>query len=116
MKIKRINYPTDLGRIQDPYNDNIDVFVETDCGYNFTLTVSTPDFYNSYMDKEHLDYIPASPPDVIVKKLTNDNIISAIKSYCEENDGYWLKIYYLLGIKDGIFSKDNLDIMVKKYM
>ena len=33
MKIKTIEYPTSLEKITDPFNDNIDVFVETEDGY-----------------------------------------------------------------------------------
>lgn len=112
MKIKEITYPTTLEKIQDIYNDNIDVFVETEEGMHFTMTVCTPLFYLSYMEKEGLSYIPASPPDVIVKELTHDNILKALESFCED-DGYWMKVYFLSGTNEGAFSKEKLDEMME---
>ena len=70
MKIKNITYPTVLEKIPDLFNDNIDVFVETEDGMHFTMTICTPMFYLHYMEKENLNFIPASPPDIIVKELT----------------------------------------------
>ena len=49
MKIKTITYPTSLEKIPDPSNDNIDVFVETENGLHFTMTICTPLFYLNYM-------------------------------------------------------------------
>ncbi len=113
MKIKRITYPTDLEKIADLYNDNIDVFVETEDGLHFTMTICTPLFYLNYMEKENLNFIPASPPDIIVKKLTYSNIKAALESFCED-DGYWMKLYFLSGIDNGIFSKKKLNKMIRK--
>ena len=64
MKIKNITYPTVLEKIPDLFNDNIDVFVETEDGMHFTMTICTPMFYLHYMEKENLNFIPASPPDI----------------------------------------------------
>ena len=47
MKIKNIKYPTDLCKI-DKYKDNIDVFVDTEDGQHFVVTVCTPKFYEDY--------------------------------------------------------------------
>lgn len=114
MRIKNIIYPTTLEKIPDRLNDNIDVFVETDEGMHFTLTVATPLFYFSYMNKENLNYVPAGPPDVIVKELTYDNIWEAVGTFCK-NDGYFMKIYFLSGDNDGVFSQQNLDKIILKY-
>lgn len=81
MKIKTITYPTSLEKIPDPSNDNIDVFVETENGLHFTMTICTPLFYLNYMEKENLNFIPASPPDIIVKSLTQDIIKKALESF-----------------------------------
>ena len=113
MKIKKINYPTSLEKIPDLSNDNIDVFVETEEGLHFTMTVCTPIFYLHYMEKENLNFIPASPPDIIVKKLTHNNIKEALESFCND-DGYWMKLYFLSGASDGVYSKKSLDKMVQK--
>ena len=113
MKIKTITYPTSLEKIPDPSNDNIDVFVETENGLHFTMTICTPLFYLNYMEKENLNFIPASPPDIIVKSLTQDIIKKALESFCDD-DGYWMKLYFLSGIRDGDFSEKNLNEMLQK--
>lgn len=96
MKIKRVTYPTSLEKICDIFNDNIDVFVELEDGKSYTLTVCTPEFYKSYMEKENLNFIPAGCPDVIIKELRDDIIRQALETYCEY-DGYWLKLYHMAG-------------------
>lgn len=114
MRIKNIIYPTTLEKIPDRLNDNIDIFVETDKEMHFTLTVATPLFYFSYMDKENLNYVPVGTPDVIVKELTYDNIWEAIETFCD-NDGYFMKIYFLSGDNNGAFSHQNLNKIIEKY-
>lgn len=111
MKIKKITYPTPLEKISDIYNDNIDVFIEMEDGKNYMLTVCTPQFYISYMKKERLDYIPAGCPDVIVSKLTSNIIEKVLETYCEY-DEYWLKLYYLAGINQDIFSIESMNQML----
>jgi len=99
MKIIKIEYPTKLEEIEDVLNDHIDVFVEMDNGWHFTLTVCTPNFYSSQMDKEHVNFMVAAPPDIIVRELTEKNIREALESFCAD-DGYWMKLYYLAGMLD----------------
>lgn len=113
MKIKTITYPTALEKIPDVSNDNIDVFVETENGLHFMITICTPLFYLNYMEKEKLNFISASPPDIIVKRLTHDIIKQALESFCED-DGYWMKLYFLSGSTEGVFSKKGLDKMLQK--
>lgn len=102
VKIRKITYPTDLEKIPDLKNDNIDVFVETDEGRSYTFTVCTPEFYDWYMKKENLDFIPASPPDIIVSELKEDIIKRAIETFCEDNE-YWLKLFFLAGNQSNMF-------------
>lgn len=111
MKIKKITYPTPLNEVADILNDNIDVFVETQDGMHFTMTVCTPLFYLSYMEKEGLDYVPASPPDIIVKELTHDKILKALENFCDD-EGYWMKAYFLLGTTDEFCSREDMDKMI----
>lgn len=102
MTIKNIIYPTPLDDISVNKDiDNIDVFVETDNGYSFTLTVCTPLFYNDYMDRENINYIPYSCPDIIVRKLTYSIIREAIEDYCQD-DGCWFKICSLFDDKKNL--------------
>ena len=113
MKIKKISYAEPLSKIKDIENDNIDVFVEDDKGMVYTFVVTTPKNYYWYMDKEGLDFIPASPPDIIVKSLTEENIKQAIESYLEE-DGYWFKVYYLSGERTSAFDMNLMDDMISE--
>lgn len=113
MKIRKITYPTSLEKISDIFNDNIDVFVEMEDGKNYTLTVCTPEYYISKMKKEKLNFVPAGCPDIIVNKLTDDVIKEALENFCEY-DGYWIKLYYLAGINENIFSIESMNKMLDK--
>ena len=108
MNLKKVEYPTALSNNVDRYNDNIDVFVETTDGTRYTLTVCTPQFYYSYMDKEGLNYVPSSPPDVIVKELTDEYINQALMSFCR-NDGYLMKAYFFMGRNCCMHKENEMD-------
>ncbi|MFD1739556.1 hypothetical protein ACFSCX_24035 [Bacillus salitolerans] len=114
MKIIEIKYPTYFDEL-DKYNGNLDVFVTLEDGMTYTMVVTTPNNYYWYMDKEEIDYIPASPPDIIVRTLTKENIQKAIESYVGDN-AYWLKLYFLAGKEDGVFQQEEMDKMIKKIM
>lgn len=109
MKITNITYPTSLDKVDDTFNDNIDIFVETEYGIILTFTVCTPQFYTSYMNKSGKGFVPAGIPDIIVSELTDENIHNAVADYCKSN-GYWLKSYYILGL----IEDENLDKIFDK--
>ena len=88
MKIKRIEFAHE---ITDPYMDNLDVFVENEDGYTYTIVVSTPGDLLDQMDQEKINFIMPASPKIIVKKLTEQIVREAIQAYAE-NDGYWLKL------------------------
>ena len=111
MKIINIEFPMYFNDIEDIENDNIDVFVELEDGVTYTMVVSTPKNYYWYMDKEELDYIPPSPPDIIVRSLTKENITKAIEAFAEE-DAYWLKLYFLSGDTNGVFDVNRMNKML----
>lgn len=113
MKIKQIDYPTSLSEVKDINNGNIDVFVETDDGMIYTFVVTTPNNYYWYMDKERLDYIPASSPDIIVRSLTEENIKKALETFLED-EGYWLKVYFLSWKRKGAFDIKAMDKMIEE--
>jgi len=112
MKIKKISYPTSLEKIEDIEDDNIDVFVELDDGMVYTMTVCTPKNFYKYMNKEGIEYIPAMPPDIIVRRLTEENITKALQTYIED-DAYWLKLYYLAGSTIEAFDMKLMDKMIE---
>ena len=88
MKIKRIEFAHE---IRDPYMDNVDVFVENEDGYTYTIVVSTPGDLVDQMEQEKTNFIIPDTPKIIVKKLTEQIVREAIQAYAE-NDGYWLKL------------------------
>jgi len=59
------------------------------------------------MEKEELEYLPAMPPMINVKELTEENISKALDTYLE-NNAYWLKLYYLSGVIDSEILDNTL--------
>ena len=94
MVVKRITFPTQLEKIEDIDNDNIDVFVELDDGYIYTVVVATYKNILTQMDEMKSDFLEAGCPFIIVKKLTKEVIEQAIKSFAKD-DAYWLKLHHL---------------------
>ena len=89
MEVKTIELMED---IQNVYNDNIDVLVENEDGYEYIISVGTPQNLLNQMKKEKTNFIGPGDIHIIVKKLTKQIITEAIKTYAEDN-GYWLKLY-----------------------
>lgn len=94
MLVKKIIFPTPLESVEDIENDNIDVFVELDDGYTYTVVVATYKNIAALMESTNGEFLEAGSPFIIVKKLTKEIIESAINSYAED-DAYWLKLYHL---------------------
>jgi hypothetical protein len=88
MKIKRIEFAHE---IRDPYMDHVDVFVENEDGYTYTIVVTTPGDLVDQMEQEKINFIIPDTPKIIVKKLTEQIVREAVQAYAE-NDGYWLKL------------------------
>ena len=104
MLIKSISFPTYLEDITDIENSNIDVFVELEDGYTYTVVVATAKNIESLMDKERMNYFEPGYPFIIVKKLTKEIISEAIEAYASD-DAYWLKLYHFAGkINKTIFN------------
>ncbi|MCM3274293.1 hypothetical protein [Paenibacillus elgii] len=108
MKIKQIKFPTPLTEIKDIENDNIDVIVELEDGFSYTVVVTTPKNLMWYMNKENLNYIPASSLEIIVSSLTETNIYQAIENF-SQGDAFWLKLYYLTSISKDVFDHEKID-------
>lgn len=113
MQIIKIYYPVPLSNIVDIENDNIDVFIELDDGFQYNMLVATPQNLICLMDKENMNYLPAGGPFIVVKTLTEENIRNAIENYLED-DGYWLKLYQLAGERVGLFNIKEMDEMLLK--
>ncbi|MFE3577293.1 hypothetical protein [Lysinibacillus sp. NPDC059133] len=80
-------------------DDNIDIFVELDDGFTYTLIVCTPKNLETLMKRENIEYLPAMPPMIIVQEITEENIRKTLDTYLD-NNAYWLKLYYLAGELD----------------
>ena len=94
MIVKKIIFPTQLKDIKDIDDDNIDVFVELDDGYSYTVVVATYKNIVSQMDKTKNEFLEPGSPFIIVKRLTKEIIEQAIKSFAKD-DAYWLKLHHL---------------------
>ena len=104
MLIKSISFPTYLEDITNIENSNIDVFVELEDSYTYTVVVATAKNIESLMDKEKINYFEPGHPFIIVKKLTKEIITEAIEAYASD-DAYWLKLYHFAGkINKTIFN------------
>ncbi|MGG3835835.1 hypothetical protein ABU162_29920 [Paenibacillus thiaminolyticus] len=112
MKILNIEYPSYYDSL-DKENGNMDIFVKLNDGMIYTMVVTTPNNYYWYMDKEGLDYIPASPPDIIVRSLNKEVVEKAIQTYIQDN-AYWLKLYFLAGESNGVFDEKQMDMMIQE--
>lgn len=99
MLIKSISFPTYLEDITDIENSNIDVFVELEDAYTYTVVVATAKNIESLMDKEKMNYFEPGYPFIIVKKLTKEIISEAIQAYASD-EAYWLKLYHFAGKVD----------------
>jgi len=114
MLIKNISFPTYLEDITDIENSNIDVFVELEDTYTYTVVVATAKNIESLMDKEKMNYFEPGYPFIIVKKLTKEIITEAIEAYASD-DAYWLKLYHFAGkINKTIFN--NLQVEHTEYL
>jgi hypothetical protein len=89
MKIRRIEFSEE---VRDVNNDKIDVFVENEDGYTYTVSVGTPQDLLEEMKQEKTNFVQPGTIMIIVKKLTEEIVREAIHAYAE-GDGYWLKLH-----------------------
>ena len=102
MKIKRIEF---MDEIKDVDNDNIDVLVEKEDGYEYIVTVGTPQDLLEEMNQEKTNYVRPGNTNIIVKKLTKEIVTEAIQAYAED-DGFWLKLHqFAISIDISILNK-----------
>ena len=102
MQIKRIEF---LEEIRDVNNDNIDVLVENETGYNYIVTVGTPQDLLEEMKQEKMNFVRPGTPMIIVKKLTEEIIMEAIQAYAEY-EVFWLKLqHFAIEIDISILNK-----------
>ena len=89
MLIKNIRI---VDQITDIENDSIDVFVDSEDGYTYTVSIATTKNLLQRMDQEKSNFSRPSELVIIVRKLTKEIITEALKAYAED-DGFWLKLH-----------------------
>ena len=89
MLIKNIRI---LDEITDIENDSIDVCVDSEDGYTFTVSIATTKHLLERMDEEKSNFSNPSELVIVVRKLTQEIITEALEAYAEDN-AFWLKLH-----------------------
>jgi len=101
MEIKQLSY---LDPRVDLENDCLDVFVTLENDVCYLVEVTTPKFFYTLMKRLKSYFVPVGYPYIIVSKLTDEVIRSAIQKFIDaKEDSYWLKLYHItatLNIED----------------
>jgi hypothetical protein len=106
MLIKNIRI---LDQITDIENDSIDVCVDFEDGYTFTLSIATTKHLLQRMDQEKSNFSNLSELVIVVRKLTQEIITEALEAYAEDN-GFWLKLHQFaseidISVFDELYAK-----------
>ena len=89
MLIKNIRI---IDEITDIENDSIDVCVESEDGYTYTVSIATTKNLLQRMDQEKSNFSNPSELVIVVRKLTQEIITETLEAYAEDN-AFWLKLY-----------------------
>jgi hypothetical protein len=102
MLIKNIRI---LDEITDIENDSIDVCVDSEDGYTFTVSIATTNHLLERMNQEKSNFSNPSELVIVVRKLTQEIITEALESYAEDN-AFWLKLHHFASEIDiSVFDK-----------
>lgn len=94
-----------LDEITDIENDSIDVCVDSEDGYTFTVSMATPKYLLQRMEKEKSNFSKPSELVIVVRKLTQEIITEALEAYAED-DAFWLKLHqFAIEIDISVFDK-----------
>jgi hypothetical protein len=89
MLIKNIRI---IDEITDIENDSIDVCVESEDGYTYTVSIATTKNLLQRMNQEKSNFSNPSELVIVVRKLTQEIITEALEAYAEDN-AFWLKLH-----------------------
>jgi hypothetical protein len=92
MKVKKIEFLSDLEDIEDVFDYNLDVTVDLDDGQTYVVVVATAKNLVTLMNNEKADFLSPGDPMIIVRKFTQEVVEEAIKAYAEDR-AYYLKFY-----------------------
>ena len=108
IEIKKIRIPNGWNDL-DSERHSLDVFVDTEDGYTYILSVATTKHIEFLMNREKTNYYGPSYAFIVVKDLTKEIIEETINAYAKESGGYWLKMYHFAGnvayIDDSLFEE-----------
>jgi len=93
MLVREIRFVSPLEDARDIEDYNIDVFVELENDFTYTMVVGTPKNLIFLMDKDKMNFLESDDPFIIVKKMTKEIIEEAVQAYAADN-AYWLKFYH----------------------
>jgi hypothetical protein len=94
-----------LDEITDIENDSIDVCVDSEDGYTFTVSVATTKHLLQRMDEEKSNFVNPNELSIVVRKLTQEIITEALEAYAEDN-AFWLKLHQFANEIDiSVFDK-----------
>ena len=94
-----------IDEIVDIENDCVDLCVESENGYSFTVSVATTKFLLEKMRKRNKNFVEPDDLVILVRKLTEEIITEALYAYAE-NDGFWLKLHHFANEIDiSVFDK-----------
>jgi hypothetical protein len=94
-----------LDEITDIENDSIDVCVDSEDGYTFTVSVATTKHLLQRMGEEKSNFVNPNELSIVVRKLTQEIITEALEAYAEDN-AFWLKLHQFANEIDiSVFDK-----------
>ena len=94
-----------LDKITDIENDSIDVCVDSEDGYTFTVSIATTKHLLQRMDEEKSNFVNPNELSIVVRKLTQEIITEALEAYAEDN-AFWLKLHQFANEIDiSVFDK-----------
>ena len=82
MLIKNIRI---IDQITDIENDSIDVFVDSEDGYTYTVSIATIKNLLQRMDQEKSNFSRPSELVIVVRKITKEIITDAIEAFAKDN-------------------------------
>jgi hypothetical protein len=88
--------------------------------FYYVIEVTTPQFLSTLMKESKSEFVLPHHPYIIVSKLTDENIRTAIQAFIDAKDDlYWLKLYHIsatLNIEDinEIFYRKKQDAVKAK--
>ena len=94
-----------IDEILDVENDSIDVCIDSEDGYTFTVSIATIQYVLERMNSEKSNFFKPEDWYIIVRKLTQEIITETLEAYAEK-DGFWLKLHHFASsIDNSVFDQ-----------